>query len=44
MGKKRGGLRFLAVCTQGGGGHSHAYSVQQGGWGGLKIWKKCVCN
>ena len=26
------------------GGHSDAYCVQQGGWGGLKIRKKCVCN
>ena len=33
-----GGLRFLAGCTQeGGGGYSDAYCVQQGGWGGLKI-------
>ena len=46
MGKKGGGgLRLLAVCTQeGGGGHSDSYSVQQGGWGDLKIWKNCVCN
>ena len=43
--KKRGGLRFLTGRTQrGGGGHSDAYCVQQGGWGGLKIGKKCVCN
>ena len=44
--KKGGwGLRFLTGCTQegGGGGHSDAYYVQQGGWG-LKIGKKCVCN
>ena len=45
MGKKGGGgLRFLAVCTREGGGHSDAYFVKQGGWGGLKIWGKCVCN
>ena len=32
--KMRGVLRFLAVRTQeGGGGHSDAYCVQQGGWG-----------
>ena len=33
--KRRGGPRFLVGCTQegGGGGHSNAYSVQQGrGW------------
>ena len=45
-GKKKigGGLRFLAGCTQEGAGHSDAYSVQQGGRGGLKIGGKCVCN
>ena len=39
-----GGHKFLPVCTQGGGGHSDAYRVQHGGWGGLEIRKKCVCN
>ena len=42
--KRGGGLRFLAGRTQEGGGHSDAYCVQQGGWGGLKTGKKCVCN
>ena len=30
-----GDLRYLAGCTQegGGGGHSDVYCVQQGGWG-----------
>ena len=32
------------MYARGGGGHSDAYCVQQGGWGGLKIGKKCVCN
>ena len=27
-----------------GGGHSDAYCVQQGRWGGLKIGKRCVRN
>ena len=27
-----------------GGGHPDAYCVQQGGWGGIKIRKKYVCN
>ena len=38
--EKGGGLRSLAGCTQRGGGHSDAYSVQQGGGGGSKIREK----
>ena len=46
MGKKKGGgLTFFGwTYARGGGGHSDAYCVQQGGWGGLKIGKKCVRN
>ena len=43
--KKGGGSQILDwTYARGGGGHSDAYWVQQGGWGGLKIRKKCVCN
>ena len=35
---------LLDVRKRGGGGPSDAYCVQQGGWGGLKNGKKCVCN
>ena len=39
--KQGGGLRFLTGRTQeGGGGHSDAYCVQQGGWGGSKNREK----
>ena len=39
----KGGSQFPGcMYTRGGGGHSDAYFVQQGGWGGLKIGKKCV--
>ena len=45
-GEKRGGVSdsWLDVRKRGGGGVSDAYCVQQGGWGGLKIRKECVCN
>ena len=45
-GKKWGGGSHILgwMYARGGGGHSDAYCVQQGGWGGLKIGKKCVCN
>ena len=46
-GKKRGGGvsdSLLDVRKRGGGGLPDEYYVQQGGWGGLKIRKKCVCN
>ena len=42
--KEGGGLRLWRDVRKRGGGHSDAYCVQQGGWGGLKIRKKCVCN
>ena len=43
--KKRGGAQILGwTYARGGGGHSDAYCVQQGGWGGLKIGEKCVRN
>ena len=44
--KKEGGVSdsWLYVRKRGGGGHSDAYCVQQGGRGGLKIGGKCVCN
>ena len=43
--KKIGGSQILGwMYARGGGGHSDAYSVQQGGRGGLKKGKKCVCN
>ena len=32
------------MYAMGGGGHSDAYRVQQGGWEGLTIGKKCVRN
>ena len=36
---------ILAGCMQeGGGDHSDAYSVQEGGRWGLKIGEICVCN
>ena len=36
-GKKRGGSQILGwTYARGGGGHSDAYCVQQGGWGGSK--------
>ena len=36
-----GGHKFLAVCTQeGGGDHSGAYKMQHGGWGGSKNREK----
>ena len=43
--KKRGGVSdsWLYVRKRG-RGHSDAYCVQQGGWGGLKNGKKCVRN
>ena len=41
----KGGVSdFWLYVRKRGGGHSDAYCVQQGGWGGLKIGKKCVCN
>ena len=40
-----GGSQILGwMYARGGGGHSDAYCVQQGGWGGLKFGKKCVRN
>ena len=44
--KKKGGVSDSRLdVRKGGGGHSDAYCVQQGGWGGgLKIGKRCVCN
>ena len=44
--KKGGGVidSRLDVRKRGGVGHLDAYCVQQGGWGGLKIGKKCVRN
>ena len=46
--EKRGGLRFLTGCTQGGGGGAFRCVLCAtrgvGGGGGLKIRKKCVCN
>ena len=44
--KKEEGSQILG-CTYargGGGGHSDAYCVQQGGLGVLKIGKKCIRN
>ena len=45
-GKKEGGgvLDSWLDVRKRGGGHSNAYSVQQGGRGGPKIGNKCVCN
>ena len=37
-------IRDWMYARGGGGGHSDAYCVQQGGWGGLKIRGKCVRN
>ena len=43
--EKKGGSQILGcMYARGGGGHSDAYCVQQGGWGGLEIGEKCVCN
>ena len=42
--KKRGSQILDWMYARGGGGHSDAYCVQQGGRGGLKFGKKCVCN
>ena len=42
--KVGGSQIFGRMYARGGGGHSDAYCVQQGGWGGLKIGKNCVCN
>ena len=40
-----GGSQILGwMYARGGGGHSDAYCVQQGGLGGLKFGKKCVRN
>ena len=42
---KRGGLRFLAGCTQEGGGVIQMRTLcNRGEGGGLKIGGKCVCN
>ena len=42
-----GGHRFLAVCTQeGGGGYIQVRTEcnMGGGGGGSRNWEKCVCN
>ena len=44
-GKKKGGVSDSRLdVRKRGGGHSDAYCVQQGWWGGLKFRKTCVCN
>ena len=41
---KGGGVRFLAGCTQEGGGSFRCVLCATGGVGGLKLGKNCVCN